>query len=186
MYLGKNSLIDHKKYIGSIIMLSFGVISFFRWNSSGELFFLLLSLRDVIASYFLAKREESQANGNIIISIIAYLSSGLPLFYLSAPYGVQTKMISLSADLFSIVGFLIVTMATIDLGTKLGVSPAKRGNKCVKGLYRFLKHPMYFGYGIAQIGWILLNNANIMIYIVSLALFFIRARAENKILNNIT
>ena len=180
-----NSLTDYKKYIGSIIMLTFGVISYFRWSTSGELFFLLLALRDVIASFFLARREKSQANGKIIISIIAYISSGLPLFYLSAPYGVQTKMLSLTADLFSIVGFLIVTMATIDLGTKLGVSPAKRGNKCVKGLYRFLKHPMYLGYTIAQIGWVLLNNANIMIYVASLALFYLRAKAENKILDEV-
>ncbi|CBW26020.1 putative membrane protein [Halobacteriovorax marinus SJ] len=116
------------------------------------------------------------------MATVAYLSSGLPLLYLSAPLGMETRLHSLIANLFTIVGFLIVTLATIDLGTKLGVSPAKRGEKITKGLYRFVSHPMYLGYAIAQVGWLVLNTSNIYLYLLSMSLFLIRIKAENKVL----
>lgn len=167
-------------------MLTFGVISFLRWRTSGELFFLLLFFRDSIAAFFLVRREKVQASGSNLIATIAYISSGLPLLYFSAPYGIETKLVKLSADLLAIVGFLIVSWATIDLGTKLGVSPAKRGEKVTKGLYRFVSHPMYLGYAIAQLGWIFINQWNVIIYIFSLVLFVTRAKYESYLFNNIS
>ena len=175
--------IDYKKYIGSLIMLSFAVLSMLRWNRSGELFFLLLSFRDLVASYFLATREKAEVKSGNTMAILAYVSSGLPLLYFSAPFGIELRSHRLIFDLLTIVGFLIVTWATIDLGTKLGVSPAKRGEKVVKGIYRFVSHPMYLGYAIAQIGWILINKTNFFIYTVSIFLMIIRAKNENKLLD---
>ena len=75
-----------------------------------------------------------------------------------------------------------MTWSTIDLGLQLGVSPAKRGGKCVKGLYKYISHPMYIGYGIAQFGWLFINQWNIAIFAVSVVLFVLRAKEENKVL----
>jgi len=172
---------DYKKYIGSLIMINFASISITRWAQSGELFFLVLSFRDLIASYFFAKRQNADVKSTKTMAIIAYISSGLPLLYFSAPFGLEIRLYRLIADLLTIVGFLIVTWATIDLGTKLGVSPAKRGTKQTKGLYRFIGHPMYLGYGIAQLGWIFINKWNIYIYLTSLVLFLIRAKSESNL-----
>ena len=163
-------------------MLSFGIISFARWNNSGELFFLLLAFRDFVASYFLAKREKAEIEGSKKMAVLAYLSSALPLLYFSAPFGFAPRLNSLIADICTILGFLIVTWATIDLGTKLGVSPAKRGEKVTKGLYKLVGHPMYLGYAIAQLGWIFLNKWNVLIYLVCMTLFVVRAKAEVKII----
>lgn len=174
--------IDYKKYIGSLIMFGFAIVSITRWTQSGELFFLVLSFRDLIASYFLARRENAEVKSSKIIASIAYLSSGLPLLYFSAPLGLELRAYRLIADLLTIIGFLIVTWATIDLGTKLGVSPAKRGRRHTKGLYRLVNHPMYLGYGIAQLGWLLMNKWNFAIYLFSITLFIVRAKSENKIL----
>ena len=175
---------DYKKWVGGSIMFTFGVISFLRWATSKELFFLLLSLREFIVVFFLIGRERAQISSSNVIAFISYLSSGLPLLYLSASQEIEIMSVKLIADLLTIIGFLIVTWATIDLGTKFGVSPAKRGHKTTKGLYRFVNHPMYFGYGIAQLGWVFINKLNILIYIPSLLLFAIRAKAENKILSS--
>jgi len=178
-----NRATDYKKWIGGLIMLSFSLIGFLRWKSSGELFFLLLFFRDLIAAIFLFKREDACKTGNKSMAVIAYISSALPLFYLSAPYGVETNSVRLVSNLLTIAGFLIVTWATIDLGTKIGVSPARRGSRCTKGLYKLISHPMYIGYIIAQFGWIFVNQWNIIIYILSVSLFLIRIKSENKILN---
>lgn len=174
---------DYKKYIGSLIMFSFASISITRWAQSGELFFLVLSFRDLIASYFLAKRQDAEVKSTRTMAIIAYISSGLPLLYYSAQFGLEIRLYRLIADLLTIVGFLVVTWATIDLGTKLGVSPAKRGAKQTKGIYRFISHPMYLGYVIAQSGWILINSWNTIIFIISILLFIIRANEEKRILS---
>jgi protein-S-isoprenylcysteine O-methyltransferase Ste14 len=174
---------DYKKYLGSLIMLGFAIISITRWTQSGELFFLVLSFRDLIASYFLARRENAEIKSNKTMAMIAYLSSGLPLLYFSAPFGLEIRAYRLVADLLTIIGFLIVTWATIDLGTKLGVSPAKRGNKQTKGIYAFVNHPMYLGYVIAQSGWVLINQWNFAIFALSIFLFSVRAKSENIILN---
>lgn len=173
---------DYKKFLGSLIMLGFAIISITRWTQSGELFFLVLSFRDLIASYFLARRENAEIKSNKTMAMIAYLSSGLPLLYFSAPFGLEIRAYRLVADLLTIIGFLIVTWATIDLGTKLGVSPAKRGKRQTKGIYAFVNHPMYLGYAITQLGMIFLNNWNVVIYLSAMILFILRAKAENKIL----
>jgi protein-S-isoprenylcysteine O-methyltransferase Ste14 len=175
--------VDYRKYLGSLIMLSFACIALIRWGQSKELFFLLLAFRDLIASFFLAKRESAQAEGSKLMAAVAYISSGLPLLYLSAPMGLGATINTLVADLFTIFGFLVVTWATIDLGTKLGVSPAKRGEKVTRGIYRFVGHPMYLGYAIAQLGWLFLNSSNIYIYAVAMVLFMVRIRAENRVLS---
>ncbi|MBK24514.1 MAG: hypothetical protein CME70_11020 [Halobacteriovorax sp.] len=174
---------DYKKWIGGLIMLSFSLIGFLRWQASGELFFLLLFFRDFIAAVFLIRREAAIKTGNKTMASVAYISSALPLIYFSAPYGLETNSIKLVADLFAIAGFLIVTWATIDLGTKLGVSPAKRGTRCTDGIYKFINHPMYVGYGVAQIAMIFINKWNIIIYSLSIILMIIRAKKEAKLIN---
>ena len=110
--------------------------------------------------------------------VIAYVSSALPLIYLSPLKSTPLQPI---ADIMSITGFLIATWATIDLGKQLGVSPAKRGRRHEGGLYRYCRHPMYLGYAVAQGGWVLINPFNIPLYALSLGLFFVRAREEEKL-----
>jgi protein-S-isoprenylcysteine O-methyltransferase Ste14 len=127
-------------------------------------------------------RKESTISGTRGQSFIAYLSSAIPLIYISDEYG-NLPEIRLAFHLLTILGFLIVIWATIDLGNRLGVSAAKRGDRCTTGIYRYFKHPMYIGYVIAQIGWVLVNKWNILIYIISLALMFYRSKAEEKILS---
>lgn len=176
--------IDIKKYLGSAIMFSFGMIALYRWSKSGELFFILLSLRDFVASYFLSNRQRAIKTSSNTMVIIAYISSALPLFYLSAPLGLVSHLTSLLLNLTAILGFLIVTWATIDLGDRLGVSPAKRGEKVTSGMYGIAKHPMYLGYLIAQSGLVLLNPLNGFIWALAFILFVIRAKNENVILDS--
>jgi len=161
-------------------MASFGIIAVMRWQESHYLFFLLCALRDFIAAYFLITRKEAIAKGNAVQSIIAYISTGLPLLYITGPVGaMEMKFLS---DAFTIIGFFIVTMATIELGTSFGVSPARRGDICRTGVYKYFSHPMYLGYTIAHIGWLFISPWNFLIYGVSIGLYVMRGRFENKIL----
>jgi hypothetical protein len=69
----------------------------------------------------------------------------------------------------------------IALGNSFGVSPAKRPY-VQQGPYKYLKHPIYIGYFLSELSVILLNFSeyNVIIFLISTALYFYRAILENK------
>ena len=142
---------DYGKYLGAFMMACLGVIAFVRWQQSGLIFFLLLAFRDLVAAYFFLKRNPSKTISNRLHSLVAYLSSFMPLLYLSPSEDISASLL-MTSDLLSILGFLVVSLATLELGTSIGISPANRG--IVKsGIYKFVKHPMYTGYVISRLEW---------------------------------
>ena len=103
----------------------------------------------------------------------------MPLLYFDPSTEVKT-LFALSS-LLSILGFLLVTFATLELGSSMGISPARR--ELVKsGIYRYIKHPMYTGYIISESGLALLNPFNGLLLLLSVSLYFVRAKSENHIL----
>lgn len=172
---------DSGKFFGAAMMFGFGIIAVYRWHQTQLLFFLLLMLRDFAASYYFLKRNSSNEQASVAPRILAYVSSAMPLLYFGPLE--PTKALLLGADLLSIAGFLLVAFATLDLGTSIGVAPANRG--LVKtGIYRHLKHPMYTGYTISEIGMTLINPWNLILLIVSCSLYWFRATLENQVLRS--
>lgn len=161
------------------MMIGFGIIAFYRWYQTHLIFFLLLVLRDFTAGYFFFKRNPSQTKIALLPKMFAYLSSAMPLFYFE-PMNVS-KELYLTSDLLAILGFLIVVFATLELGTSIGIAPANRGI-VRSGIYRFIKHPMYTGYIISEIGMVLLNKMSLLLFVVSTSLYIYRAKNENKLL----
>lgn len=174
-----NTQRDYGKHFGALMMAVFGVIAFYRWHQTQLIFFLLLVLRDFVAAYFFLKRNLSKEKSQLSVSILAYASAALPLFYFSATH--ENKELLLTSDLLVILGFFLVSLATIELGSSIGISPANRG-LVQTGIYRYLKHPMYVGYILAEIGMVLLNVTNLWIFVLSVSLYFFRSRFENKVL----
>lgn len=172
---------DYGKYFGSMMMFGFGAIAFYRWHQTQLVFFLLLVLRDFVAAYFFLKRKPSSVKANNIQSLLAYISSAMPLLYFSPSEDV--KLFYLISNLFSIVGFLLVALATIELGHSIGISPANRGHVS-SGIYRLIKHPMYWGYVISEAGMVFLNPLNAVLLLISSSLYFTRARFEEKVLDD--
>ena len=161
------------------MMFGFGVLALYRWHQTQLLFFLLLVIRDFAAGYFFLKRNVAKEKAALVPSALAYISSAMPLLYFG-PVS-TSKALFLGADLLSISGFLMVAFATLELGTSIGVAPANRG-LVSSGIYRRIKHPMYLGYVISEVGMVLLNPVNVVLVVVSASLYAFRASAENKIL----
>ena len=168
--------------IGSLIMLFFGAMSFYRFYTTGIIFFLLMVLRDVIAAWFLfSRRGKIDENSSKKIAVVAYFSSAIPLFYFK---GASTSSVLVAvASMISILGFLVSTLALIELGKSFGVSPANRG-QVTTGVYRFTKHPMYLGYVISEFSFLLFNSSNVLIYLISMSLYLYRAKVEELCLNS--
>jgi protein-S-isoprenylcysteine O-methyltransferase Ste14 len=170
---------DIGKYFGSAMMVGFGIVAFYRWQQTQLIFFLLLVLRDFAAGYFFFKRSPAQSKGSLIPSMIAYVSSAMPLLYFEPT--VDTKILFFVSDLLATIGFLIVVFATVELGTSIGISPANRG-VVRTGIYRYITHPMYLGYVISETGLMLLNPLNLCVFAVSISFYGWRAFLEKKLL----
>jgi protein-S-isoprenylcysteine O-methyltransferase Ste14 len=171
---------DLAGWIGSGIMFCFAVFAGYRWHTTGLIFFGLLVVRDLAASWFLISRKPSKGKTTSRISeVLAYLSSVWPFIYFDS--GRSLPEAGLISSILAIVGFTVSTLALFDLGSSFGVSPADRG-VVRTGLYRYVRHPMYLGYGISEFGFIFLNPLNAIIYCLSMSFYLIRAKLEGSIL----
>lgn len=169
-----------KGRIASIIFLLLGVISVYQYFKVEEYYYLLFGLRDLMTSIFFLLRNKAIKKSNISDALLAYASTALPLFYFKSSYELEPQILFI-CEVLLIVGITIVTLATLDLGKSNGIQPAKRV-LIDSGFYRIVNHPMYMGYCIAQISFIIKNHHNIWIYIISIGLFTYRAKKENLIL----
>jgi protein-S-isoprenylcysteine O-methyltransferase Ste14 len=84
-----------------------------------------------------------------------------------------------------VVGLCLNTAAKLTLRRSFGVVAANRGVK-VSGPYRLIRHPMYAGYALTQIGFLLSGPTlwNFTIYALAFSIQIARIRAEERILNN--
>lgn len=158
-------------------MVGFGIVAFYRWQQTQLIFFLLLVLRDFAAGYFFFKRRPSTTPRSMLFSILAYVSSAIPLLYFGS--SIVSRWQLLASDLLSILGFLLVVLATVELGPSIGISPASRGH-IRSGIYKYIKHPMYAGYILSEIGLSLINPFNTIFLLVSTTLYYFRAKAEER------
>jgi protein-S-isoprenylcysteine O-methyltransferase Ste14 len=81
-------------------------------------------------------------------------------------------------------GFGVALGSQISLWRSFGVVAANRGVRSA-GLYRFVRHPMYMGYFVTQLGFLLANPAvwNAVVYIVWAACQLRRIEAEERVLS---
>jgi len=88
----------------------------------------------------------------------------------------------LSAMLMS-VGLFTNVAAKLCLNRSFGIVAGNRGVKRT-GPYRFIRHPMYFGYMITHIGFLITHPSswNIAAYAVTWTAFILRIRAEETFL----
>jgi protein-S-isoprenylcysteine O-methyltransferase Ste14 len=92
---------------------------------------------------------------------------------------------------WSLGGLMLVTLAAflsfvsyLSLGRWFGVWPALRG-LATRGSYRFVRHPMYLAYVLADIGYNLQewNMGTALLVMAGWASLFCRIRAEERILS---
>lgn len=84
-----------------------------------------------------------------------------------------------------IVGILWQIYAKVSLRWSFGILPANRGIVS-SGAYRFVRHPIYLGYFIADVGFLLTNFGlqNLLVYAGLYALQAARINREEKLLSD--
>lgn len=85
------------------------------------------------------------------------------------------------------VGFAWAIYAKLSLGRSFGLLPAHRGI-VVKGAYRWVRHPMYLGYFVTHMGFLMANFTlqNLVVYAALYAMQVYRILREEKLLSEDT
>ena len=83
-----------------------------------------------------------------------------------------------------ILGTVIALIAAINLGKNLTPLPRPKDNAELiqRGLYRFVRHPIYFGVIMLSVGWGLIQQSTLVwLYVLIIAIFFdIKSRKEEQ------
>jgi protein-S-isoprenylcysteine O-methyltransferase Ste14 len=82
------------------------------------------------------------------------------------------------------VGLAWAVYAKLSLGRSFGLLPARRGI-VVKGAYRWVRHPMYLGYFVTHMGFLLANFSlqNLIVYSMLYAMQIYRILREEQVLS---
>ena len=80
-------------------------------------------------------------------------------------------------------GSVLVAVAFLSLNRSFGLAPENRGIKR-RGAYLLVRHPMYLGYMVTELGYLLDNFSvfNLMVLALSVLFLLLRMRSEERLL----
>lgn len=117
------------------------------------------------------------------IQLLLFAWFAFPQMSLVIPAWMSLRMLGV---VLSVLGAGVVVIALINLNTNLSPfpSPKASGELIQRGIYAFIRHPIYTGIVLAGIGWSLvsLNAVRILITGLLLLLFYFKARYEEGLL----
>ena len=109
---------------------------------------LLLVGQALVVIFTLIRRPAHSIDRRMVARFVTTISMLLPLFVRpSTTPGIISEALATSIVAF---GLAIVVGGKISLGSSFGVLPANRG-VMERGLYRFVRHPIYLGYLITHV-----------------------------------
>jgi protein-S-isoprenylcysteine O-methyltransferase Ste14 len=153
-----------------------------RWGTDGGFAgLLLLPSEGLVIFFILFRRRASDTSRKPWEWLLALAATCLPLL-VSAEAGEALVPVIAGATLM-LLGILVQLSAKLTLGRSLGCVPANRGLK-LSGPYRFVRHPMYAGYLLSHLAFLLMHPTlwNLAVYALSYALQAPRLLAEERLL----
>lgn len=165
-------------YVGLVARL---IVS--TWQAGQPANLLLIPSEGLVVVFLLFRRRTDQISMRWQDWLLALSATLSPM--LVEPGVAQALVpVTLGATLL-IMGTIIQVHAKLTLGRSFGCVPAHRGLK-LAGPYRFVRHPMYAGYLLSHLAFLLMNPTlrNVAAYAVCYALQIPRLVAEERLLAN--
>jgi protein-S-isoprenylcysteine O-methyltransferase Ste14 len=162
------------------LFAAFAYANFQHWRSTGRPSGLgTTALEGWAAFLFLVRRTPTDVSMSSLAWIAAPIGSFAMLLARPSPAGVK-----LVGEPLQVVGLLVALVSLCALGRSFGVVAANRGVRTI-GAYRFVRHPIYAGYALADVGYVLENPrvTNVVLAVVVLAFQVARIRAEEECLD---
>jgi protein-S-isoprenylcysteine O-methyltransferase Ste14 len=141
---------------------------------------LLLLSEGTVVLFILIRRRTSDVSIRPGDWLVAVSGTALPLL---ARAGGDGPVGAAICTLLMTFGFMLQVSAKVTLRRSFGIVAANRGVK-ISGPYAFVRHPMYAGYMLTQIGFLLLNPTlwNLSIYLLAFSCQIVRILSEERLL----
>ena len=169
-----------------LLALLFG---FLTWSIVGEFYrngrptdlLLVLSEGSALAFVLLRRRTEDVSR-RPADWLLALVGTAGPL--LARPADAVALAPPVAVFLLMLVGFVVQISAKLTLRRSFGIVAANRGVK-VRGPYRLVRHPMYAGYMMTHVGFMLAHPTgwNLAVYVTAFAFQIGRILAEERLLS---
>jgi len=145
-------------------------------------YLILLAISECLPVVLILIRKPGEMTREAFPWIVAFLGTAAPLLVRPATGGFALLPEAMLATL-TVVGVCINISAKLALWRSFGLAPANRGVR-VGGPYRLVRHPMYLGYFVAQVAFLLGNftPANLFKYLLAWSMQVLRIREEEKFL----
>lgn len=184
--MNKSTTIDSHKItqIAAAILLIpmwvwFGYRHILAFSATGEWSYLFLCISETLTVGFLLIRTYPKSVSKIPLDwVVAIVGTFSTLLFLPTTWGILP-----SAKYAIAIGTLLQIFGMISLNRSFAVVAAKREIK-TKGMYRFVRHPLYASYLLTYSGYILTNTdfENLMIYLFAMGCMVLRIfREENHL-----
>jgi protein-S-isoprenylcysteine O-methyltransferase Ste14 len=151
------------------------------WFDGKVINLLLLLSEGLVIGFVLFRRRANQVSRQPAEWLLALAVTCSPM--LASPGGESMVPASAAIGLL-LFGLVIQLHAKVTLGRSIGMIPANRGLK-LGGPYRFVRHPMYAGYLISHVGFLIANPTwwNLAVYGIGNGLQILRLLAEERLLS---
>ena len=142
---------------------------------------LLLAGESLVVVLTIVRRRALAVDRSVTAAVLTAISLAGPAL-LRPIDGLPLAPDSVTA-LLSAVGLALVVAGKIALGRSFGIAPANRG-VVVRGPYTFVRHPIYTGYLITHIAFVMAHPApwNVSILLLADSALILRALVEERIL----
>lgn len=167
----------------AVVILGFGLMAYAcyrKYRETGSInWFGLLIVNSLFVAMYIAKRDATSISASPLLWLLAFAGTCVPL--VMRPTAPSAS--ALTGNFLQVVGLCGVVASLLSLRRSFGIVPAHRGVR-TRGLYRFVRHPLYASELFAILGFVIANPSlwNISFWLGDCLLNFARARAEEAFL----
>lgn len=166
----------------AVIVALFGLLTYRVLASTNPLAPLLMLSEGGVALFVLIRRPTAAISVRLGDWLLATTATAAPLLIL--PVASSPAALVVPGVLLVVLGNCVQVASKLVLRRSFGIAPANRGVK-IGGLYRVVRHPMYAGYMIANIGIFMLMPSvlNLAVYAIGWTAQVLRVLAEERLLS---
>jgi protein-S-isoprenylcysteine O-methyltransferase Ste14/uncharacterized membrane protein (UPF0127 family) len=139
----------------------------------------MVGMESLMVVLFVARRRSLATSTRSFDWVVGIVGSFIPLLLRTTELGPLSRI----GEPLQMVGLVLAMLATGSLGRSLGLVAANRGIKHA-GLYNVVRHPMYAGYVLCNLGYVASfpSTRNIILVASATLAFYVRATVEERFL----